>query len=125
MKNVNDRSFALAAVHMDFAAVHLHDVAGNVEADAGARDPGCGTGAVEPVEDPRYLVGRNADPPIAHRALDGAVLDCNAHLHRRNAVRILDGVGEKIADDLLDENAVTDDLDGIVRCRKADLDVRR
>src|SRR5262245_49180504 len=91
------RSFARRRHHPDAAAVHLHDLLGDGEAEARAA-LGLGKGAVnlvELIEDPTLLVERYAGPGVCYGDGEMAVprARCNAHLA---GVGELDGVANEI-----------------------------
>src|ERR1041384_96201 len=104
-RQFDDERRAGARLRVDVqAAPHpLNQLPGDVEAQAGAsgRAGQLGARAVELLEDPLLLGERDAGPGVGDQDADGAVgrLDANAD---SSVAAVLDGVVEKIDQDLLD-----------------------
>src|SRR5215471_18517997 len=91
------RSFARRRLHPDTAAVHLHDLLGDGEAQASAT-LGLGQRAVdlmELFEDTRLLRGRNAGTRVGHSNVEVPVYSFGCHTHLAS-IRELDGVPNKV-----------------------------
>ena len=69
------RTLRLIALDLDISAVKMHDFLREVQPDAGAGDSRGRAGPVEPVEDLGDFVRRDADAPIAHRAIGARPVD--------------------------------------------------
>ena len=96
------------AVHLDPPLVQPHDLAHEVEADAGASDPP-GDPAVDHVElleDPLQVLGCDPDPAVLDLQGHLALVGPSAHHHPASRLAVLDGVVDQLAHDLVDQAAV-------------------
>src|SRR5438477_7103436 len=87
------------AVDLNRSPVRFHDPPGDVEAQPEPAVMAAGDSALESVEDARQVLGRDADPVVAHRELKPGRVAPERDVDRLSAAE-LDGVGEKIGDDL-------------------------
>src|SRR5690606_16822923 len=99
----------LIALDLNFASVKMHDFLSEVQADTGAGDAVSRSGAVETIEDLRDLVCRYSNPPVADGAVRAGAVHPDLYLHDRAFAGILNGVGEKINDDLFDKDGIAID----------------
>src|SRR5512133_1299832 len=111
-----DRAVAQAAGHPDAAAHGLDQALGQVQAEPGpARLPGqVVADAVEALEDPALLVDGDARAPVADLEHDLAALGDEADLDRLVGRGVAQGVGEQVAQHLVDPHPVAAAVGGVV-----------
>src|SRR5881397_2127556 len=104
------RAGAGIARESDAAAVGLDDAARDREAETGAGEAALARlGPEELREDPRLVLGRDADALVPHLDPDGAVVECAADLDHAALRRVLDGIGEQVRVDLREAVGVAED----------------
>src|SRR5947209_7316343 len=86
------------------APVHrLDELAADEQPDPGAgRGPRCLRPAVEQVEEPLAMLGRDADPFVEDAQPDGSITRIDDHPNRRSGRSVLGRVRQEVADDRLD-----------------------
>ena len=100
------RPAALGKVGLEATAVEVHDLAADVEAEAHPSEAVLGVGLVEAVEDPRAVLGRDAEAVVPDSDPDVAALFRHVHLDRPAARAVADGVLHQVRDDLLQAERV-------------------
>src|SRR5690606_9907662 len=93
------------ALDVDRAAVRLHHLARDPEAEAEAAVVAGGDGALEAPEDSTLILGGDPDAVVANDDARVVVVAGDLHVDRP-ALPVLDRVGEEVVDDLIDAERV-------------------
>lgn len=92
----------------DGTAVGQHNVLGNGKSKAGAAGfPGTGfIDAIEALEEPRKMFGRNAGPEILYAEFDGMGKRASAENNASSSGSVFQSIIDKVGEDLVDGFAV-------------------
>src|SRR5262249_6917817 len=113
------RTLSRLALYLNLPAVRDHQLAGDVQAQTHSAKVMIGYRSLEPIENPRQVLGRNPDPLVldGEPRLRGQALDPEVY---RLAGSVLQRVGQQIGDHLFDAKRIPTPGDCLAHDRQLD-----